>query len=153
MSSVVLAGLHLVANSQDQVACLRREAQAIIIKEALEAELKAKAGKLIILGDMNDMDNAVQPAYKVQSRSRALSILKSTGNVSLINAASKITAETDRYSVEWKPAGRAIERSLIDHILLSPDWRIASVEADHTDPITGPLRPSDHWPLKATLNL
>lgn len=158
-TSFWLVGAHLKAMFRDYESCFTREVQAQIIHDQVEP-LVSNGEKVIILGDLNDMDNdfkddKVDPNAKHakynHSISATLKILRIYPQCKLKNASKYITDGTKRYSAWYKGS-----KSLIDHILFTPSkgWSVSEVKIRHDlYDISESTRVSDHWPLELTLNL
>ena len=156
-----LVGLHLLAFPYDPERAPRRESQAEVIRRLCVREGTERRRFLIVLGDFNDFDSRVPDAAGNTTRTRVLDVIRGvdggTTRDELENVAS--TLPPDRRFSAFFDRDRdgfddgITERSMTDHILLSSELApaIELVEVfDEHDPIAGP---SDHFPLKVTLDL
>ena len=157
---VLVVGIHLLAFPTDPERAPRRESQAEVVRRLAVAEGPGRGREVIVLGDFNDFDPEVPdvagnvPISRVLQTVRAMHRENSTDDIA--NAASRLLPG-ERYSAFHDANGNGAddgisERSLTDHILLSPRLhaRIASarVLAGHD-----PLRITDHFPLEVTIDL
>jgi endonuclease/exonuclease/phosphatase family metal-dependent hydrolase len=144
----VMAGLHLLAQPKDQSRCARREAQAAIVREAVE-DMRKPGDLVVMAGDFNDHDNQVLGADGDTSITGTLAILRDSV---LVNAGAHVP-QAQRYSAEHQQDGGPAQRSLIDHVLLSPQWRVRSASFYHGYSVHGRSRVSDHYPFKVVLDV
>ena len=66
---LIMAGLHLLAHPDDQAVCVKREAQASVVRDFVRAQFADKplqpsptARHVIMLGDLNDYDGVMEDA-------------------------------------------------------------------------------------------
>ena len=156
-----LVGLHLLAFPDDSQRAPRRESQAEVIRRLCVREGTGRRRFLIVLGDFNDFDPRVQDVAGNSTRTRVLELIRGvddgTSRDDLENVASTLPPG-ERFSAFFDRDRDGFddgitERSLTDHILISRELApaIETVEVfDEHDPIEGP---SDHFPLKLTLDL
>jgi len=157
---VLLVGIHLLAFPDDPDRAPRRESQAEVLRRLAVAEGSGQEREVIVLGDFNDFDPEVPDVAGNAPISRVLETVRTLRREDrsddLGNAASRL-APGERYSAFYDANANGVddgiaERSLTDHILLSPRLhaRIASarVLAGHD-----PLRVTDHFPLEVTIDL
>ncbi len=158
--ALTLVGAHLLAFPDDPERAVRREAQAVVLR-GLEEEEGTRRGRLVVLlGDLNDLDPEVPDAAGHTSQSLVLGILRDVAPddpaddlvnpVSLLPQEERFTAFADK---NQNGADDGLdERSLTDHVLVPRvlEPAIARVEVFHQH---DPLGPSDHFPLKVTLDL
>jgi len=152
---IALIGAHLLAQPYDPERCVKREAQASVLRSVLESYL-AKGYEVILLGDLNDFDT-----YDVSNQpiSRVLSILKGDDetcmeqNTCLYNLADWLD-EKEKYSNWWDSDGNcttnsAKDYSLIDHILVSNGLLdfVSDVSIYHGYDIYCGKYDSDHYPV------
>lgn len=160
--TLLLAGAHFLAQSDNADRCLRREAQATVLTRLLQGaidRLTARRGRhrpieIIVTGDFNDHDSEAVGADGEQPLSSTLQVLKRVAGYRLRTAASWIRDQADRYS-SWHDRNRNClddgkpEHSLIDHVLLSEGLhgRLRSVWMDHNATVSCRDRVSDHFPI------
>jgi hypothetical protein len=150
---------HLIAFPNDGQRCVKREAQAVLIRDAVREAL-ASGYEVIVAGDLNDFDPDVVDEAHSRPMSRVLEILKDNGT--LINAASLINSAEQRppYSCWFDANGDGRdqgneEHTLIDHVLVSTSLApaISSMRIAHEIPGRATnSHASDHWPLLVTFN-
>lgn len=157
---LTLVGLHLLAFPGDPERAPRREAQAEVARR-FSGEEGTSAGRLVIvLGDLNDVDPEVLDTAGSTAITSVLEILRAVDprvpEDDLMNPAA-LLAEEDRFTafVDRNRNGLddgLAERTLTDHILLpgalAPAILRVEIYGGHD-----PLGPSDHFPLKVTLDL
>lgn len=150
---ILWAGAHFIAHPNNVDRCFRREAQATVLSEFIEAQLSDDETEIIITGDFNDHDDEVLGANNTPPLSSTLRILKN-GKTQLHSAASFVSEPYKRYTSWHDINGNCVddgpqEHSLIDHVLLSPGLqsKVVSVWMDHNNTIACHDRTSDHWPL------
>ncbi len=145
---LVILGAHLIsakANANEPVPpALRREAQALIIKEEVE-EWTALGYKCIIAGDMNDGDPIVKG--RDGPTSSALEIMRSSAN------GMKNFMETTS-SKERSEAVSTYYGTFVDHILIDKTITFLGSKIYTTlfKDVKG-RRISDHYPVKTTISL
>lgn len=153
-----LIGLHFLAYPTDKERCIKREAQATVIKNIFEKEMDA-GREVIVLGDVNDFDADVLDASSSKPISRVSRILKydDQGRKIMYNVAELIKSQPERYSNWWDKNDNCKielgELSLIDHLLVSTKLRglVESVKIYNIIQVCGSLQ-SDHYPVKVTLS-
>jgi len=148
-----LIGLHFLAFPDDLSRCVQREAQAKVIQE-LSTEFNSN--HLIILGDMNDFDPAIQDASDSISITGVFDILKGSR---LMNVASEIKSIPERFSCWYDKNNNCKvdkhELTILDHLLLSNELSGSIEEAFYYhgyEAYCGTLN-SDHWPVVVNLNM
>ncbi len=158
---LTLIGAHLLAFPDDPERWKRREGQAEALRR-FAAEEGTRLGRLVVLlGDLNDLDPELPDASGRVAQSDVLRILREVDKteladdlwspMALVPDERRFTSFADRDFNGLD--GGLPERSLTDHVLLSQALRerVMSVEVfDGYDPISGP---SDHFPLKVTLDV
>ncbi|HVR75836.1 MAG TPA: endonuclease/exonuclease/phosphatase family protein [Planctomycetota bacterium] len=157
---LTLVGLHLLAFPDDPERAPRREAQAEVARR-FAGEEGTSAGRLVIvLGDLNDVDPEVLDTAGSTAITSVLEILRAVDprvpEDDLMNPAA-LLAEEDRFTafVDRNQNGLddgLAERTLTDHILL-PEALAPAILQVEVYPGHDPLGPSDHFPLKVTLDL
>ena len=154
---IVFVGAHLLAFPTRQDRCVRREAQAEVLRDFI-SENKKEKDEVVIMGDFNDFDSENLGTDSAKPVSQTLSILKNISEgCKLDNVMSKIPVN-ERYS-NWHDVNRncvddgAKEHSLIDHILMSPGLskHIEKVQVLHNYDASCGSEISDHWPVLVTL--
>lgn len=157
---VALLGAHLLAFPEDPERAVRREGQAEALRRFSLEEGPLRGRLLVLCGDLNDLDPEVTPDLPGAGLSAALPILREVDATrdddDLVNAAAWLPLER-RFSVFVDRDGDGLDgglsdRSLTDHILLSPELAPALERVEVYD-AHDPLGPSDHFPLKVTLRL
>lgn len=159
--NVALFGLNLPGPPHDPSACSRREAQAKVIQERIQAERSA-GREVVVLGDLNDFDGTYPDINGHTSRSRVLELLQDLdgdGEDDLQNVISLMDA-SERYS-SWQDVADAngvlngiddgsAEHFQMDHILMSPRLfaHVQDVYIDHSFDAT---TVAGHWPLMVEL--
>ncbi len=153
---VTVIGVHFLARPDDADRRPRREAQAEVIRQLVEAEVAA-GRQVIVLGDLNDFDDAVLDRRSSRPITDVLATIKRAGPGDaddLVNVlgdvpqASRFTSLYDRNdNGEIEPG----ELSAIDHVLLSPALyrRVTDVRYVHSH---DPRTVSDHFPIVVTLS-
>ena len=152
---VTVVGIHFLAQPDNVERRDRREAQAEVIRQRVEAEL-ALGRQVVVLGDFNDFDDAVLDRRGSRPITDVLAIVKRAGpgpDDDLVNVlgdvpqADRFTALYDRNRSGTIDPG---ELSAIDHILLSPALyrRVVDVRYVHSH---DPREVSDHFPVVVTL--
>src|SRR5688572_7792056 len=157
---VLVVGIHLLAFPSDPERAPRRESQAEVLRRLAVAEGSGQEREVVVLGDFNDFDPEVPDVAGNVPISRTLETVRALRREDptddLGNAALRL-APSERYSAFHDANANGVddglsERSLTDHILLSPRLhaRIASarVLGGHD-----PLEITDHFPLEVTLDL
>ncbi|CAM9623694.1 unnamed protein product, partial [Phaeothamnion confervicola] len=156
---ITLVGAHLVAQPTDPERCAKREAQAVVLRAALEPHLAA-GREVILFGDLNDFDGGVVDSSGNQPSSRVLEILK--GNV-VPDGGSGI-ARQERYTDWWDRDGDCRvsgpgELSMLDHVLVTSGLRRAVTRATVVHSAYGAACTnstrfvSDHWPVLVEIDL
>ncbi|WP_420455372.1 endonuclease/exonuclease/phosphatase family protein [Rubrivirga sp.] len=152
---VTVVGVHFLARPDDVERRDRRQAQAEVIRQFVEAE--AAAGRQVIaLGDFNDFDDAVLDRAGSRPITDVLATVKRAGpgpDDDLVNVlgdvapAQRFTSFYDRDRDGQFDAG---EFNAIDHVLLSPGLyrRVVDVRYVHAH---DPRAVSDHFPIVVTL--
>ena len=152
--TVTFIALHLLAYPDDLERVVRREAQALIIRNLANGFLDA-GHEVVILGDINDFDSVVCDAAGNEPRSCVDRLLKDidpeTEGDEMINAAAAIP-QAERYTYWYDENRNGIddgpeEHSMIDHIYVSRDLaaHIVDVRIDHAGYEVRTV--SDHWPV------
>lgn len=153
---VTIIGVHFLARPDDVERRPRREAQAEVIRQLVEAETAA-GRQVIALGDFNDFDDQVLDRRSSQPISDVMAIVKRAGPGDaddLINVLGDVP-QADRFtSLYDRNANGTIEPgelSAIDHVLLSPALyrRVLDVRYVHSH---DPREVSDHFPIVVTLS-
>jgi len=154
LGPLTLIGLHFLAFPVDPDRCIRREAQATVIKKVATAELQA-GRQVIVLGDLNDYDFDVIDRSNSRPISRVSRLLKlnDQGAKVMVSAAEYIPLQSDRYSSWWDRNNNCVvepgELTLIDHLFVSDELKdvIVSTRIYNTIELCGSLQ-SDHYPVK-----
>jgi hypothetical protein len=157
---LTLVGVHLLAFPDDPMRVLRREAQAEVVRQLAAQEGTHKQRFAIILGDFNDLDSETEDPSGQTPITRVLEIIKEVDQEcpgdDLMNPAVLLPL-AERYTAFFDRNHNGVddglkERSLTDHLLLplslAPAIAAVEVFTDHD-----PMGPSDHFPLKVTLDL
>lgn len=153
---VTLIGVHFLAQPDSRERRPRREAQAEVIRRLVEAEL-ARGREVIVIGDLNDFDDASLDRLGNRPITDVLAIIKRASpgpEDDLVNVMADVPQEkrfTSFYDrneddvIDWN------EFSAIDHILLSPGLvkRVLEVTYVHSH---DPRKVSDHFPVVVTLS-
>lgn len=153
-------GVHLLAQPDNTMRRADREAQADAVRNAA-LKLRRKGCLPIVLGDLNDYDDAPEALDREGSRpvTRVLRILREmepdTPTDDLFNAA-EFVPRRERYTALWDRGVEGVRDpgdtfTMIDHVLLSPELRpfVTSVRIAHDH---DPYRVSDHFPVIVTLS-
>jgi exonuclease III len=148
-------GLHLKSNPEDLYSNGRRTGEAFVAQLAIRQEIIARGYKPIVLGDFNDYDADVPD--RDETRDTATNVLKMLKDYDearmgpeLINAATKIARQADRYTSLWDRNENGVEdpgdvMTMIDHTLVHHSlWPY--VKRVHISHING-LETSDHYPI------
>jgi len=157
---LTLVGVHLLAFPDDPARALRREAQAEVVRQLAADEGTRTRRFPIVLGDFNDLDPEIEDPSGQKPITRVLEIVKEGDREcpsdDLMNPA-ELLSLAERYTAFFDRNHNGVddgleERSLTDHLLLplslAPAIVAVEVFADHD-----PMGPSDHFPLKVTLDL
>ena len=148
--NIALIGIHLLAIPTDPSRCMKREAQATVIRSIVD-EYSKKGYEILVMGDFNDFDGEVLDRNSNKPTSRVLSIIKGDN---LYTAAEKIN-QSQRYS-DWYDADLDCQEdldddvSMIDHILMTKGLfekiENVSIRNDLYREFCGTYN-SDHWPV------
>ncbi len=152
---VTLVGVHFLARPDDLSRRDRREAQAEVVRRLVEREM-AQGREVVVLGDLNDVDEATPDRAGSRPITDVLATIKRAGpgpDDDLVNVirdvpqAQRFTSFYDRDRDDQFDAG---EFSAIDHVLLSPGLyrRVRDVRFVHAH---DPRETSDHFPIVVTL--
>jgi endonuclease/exonuclease/phosphatase family metal-dependent hydrolase len=150
-----LVGVHFLAQPDNPERKPRREAQAEVIRRLVAREL-AEGRAVVVLGDLNDFDDATldrngsRPITDVLARIRAAGPGPEddlTNVLADVPQPQRFTSFYDRDDDDEVEPG---ELSAIDHVLLSPALyrRVREVRYVHAH---DPRRVSDHFPVVVTL--
>lgn len=154
-------GLHLKSNPSDEYSNARRTAEATLVRRVIHGEILGKGYTPLVLGDLNDYDPDVPD--RDESRSTATSVIKDikdydpeTPGDELVNAATKIVRQADRYTShwDWNENGAADGDdvfTMIDHVLL-PKALMPHVTRVFIARCVS-LDTSDHFPIVVDLEL
>ena len=154
-------GIHLKSNPSDNYSNAKRSAQAELVRRAIRSEIVRRGYQPIVLGDFNDYDPDVPD--RDRSRDTSTSVMRDIKDYDpdrqgpeLINVASKIIRQDDRYSSHWdwnENGARDGEDvlTMIDHILI-PKEMAPSIERAFISRIVS-LHTSDHFPVVVDLKL
>lgn len=156
---ITVFGAHLLAYPDRSDRCVKREAQAAVLADAVADALKTS--EVILLGDLNDYDAEVPDKNNNQPISLVLDILKN-GTAArpydrVLRSAAEWVGQGDRYSDWWDKNGDCAaedgEMGAIDHVLLSPALfdRIDDVFFYHAYTENCDRNTSDHYPLVVDL--
>ncbi len=156
---VTIIGAHLLAYPDRCDRSIQREAQATALAN-LAREALSRGREVIVLGDLNDFDDAAADAAGNRPSSRVLSILKNLDPAAdgdeLVNVCAALPQE-DRYTDWYDRDGDGVddgarEHSQIDFVLVSRRLaeRVSYVTIAHTTP-AGEV--SDHWPIVVDLTI
>ncbi|OZC02882.1 endonuclease/exonuclease/phosphatase family protein [Rubricoccus marinus] len=152
---VTLIGVHFLARPLDAERAPRRETQAEVIRQLVEAEM-AMGREVVVLGDFNDFDDETLDRAGSVPVTDVMARIKRAGpspDDDLRNAmaevpqAERFTSLYDRNNNDVIEEG---ELSAIDHILLSPGLYSRLREVRYA-PVHDPREVSDHFPLVVTL--
>jgi len=165
---LVLIGIHFLAFPDRTDRCVQREAQAKVISDLAASEAIEKDSYVVILGDVNDFDGTITDPAGNYPISQVLSILKnpfsdkeSKSATILYNALASVSETSSRWSCWYDKDNDcgtvpADEKTLIDHILISPDLKpmLKSTKVHHElyKPVCNSFN-SDHWPISIQLSL
>lgn len=150
-----IVGVHFLSRPDDTSRKGNREAQAEVIRRFIAQE-SADGRAVIVLGDLNDFDDATPDRYGNRPITDVLARIKRAGDgpgddlknvMAEVEQARRFTAFWDRNGNDWVDEG---EFSAIDHILLSPALysRLREVHFVHAH---NPMVATDHFPIVVTL--
>ena len=151
-----IIGVHFLARPDDVERRPRREAQAEVIRQLVEAELAA-GRQTIVMGDLNDFDDRILDRRSSRPISDVLATVKRAGpgpDDDLVNVLGDVP-QAERYTSLYDRNGNDViepgELSAIDHVLLSPALyrRVVDVRYVHSH---DPRKVSDHFPIVVTLS-
>ena len=156
-----ILGLHLKSNPDDAYANSKRMAEAEIARRIVQREIVGRGYTPIVLGDLNDYDPDVPD--QDESRNTKTKVLRNLKDYDpkaegdeLINAATKIVRQEDRYTSHWDRNENGAEdysdvKTMLDHVLLHKSlWpHVTRVMIDHSHS----LETSDHFPVVVDLEL
>jgi len=155
---ISIIGAHLLAIPTQPDRCIRREAQATVLRNIAQNE-RNLGREVIILGDLNDYDNDVLDASDSVPTSRVSDLLKYNGQSRLMyNVVEMITNKANRYSSWWDKDYDCVlepgELTLIDHLLISPALydQVNSVRIFNTFTPDCDNFESDHYPIRVILS-
>ncbi len=152
---VTIVGIHFLAQPDNPERAPKREAQAEVIRRLVVRE-QALGRQIIVLGDYNDVDDAIPDRRGSRAITNVLATIKRAGDgpeddlmsvMSDVPQAQRFTSLYDRNSDGQIGPD---DLSAIDHILLSPALyaRVRDVRYVHAhDPFTV----TDHFPIVVTL--
>lgn len=146
---LLLVGVHFLAFPTTPDRCIKREAQASVIRTIVEREGLNKNYEVIVAGDFNDYDSKVIDVAGSVPTSRVMSMIKGT---QLKNVLEGYKPLLDTYS-SWYDQNNnciddgGIEHTVIDHILVSSGLRVKSVKFDRSYSASCTSIVSDHWPV------
>jgi endonuclease/exonuclease/phosphatase family metal-dependent hydrolase len=152
---VTLVGVHFLARPDDLSRRDRREAQAEVIRRLVAGEVAA-GREVIVLGDLNDHDDAVLDRAGSRPVTDVLATVKAAGPGpadDLVNVLGDVP-QAERFTAYWDRdrdgAFDEGEFSAIDHVLLSPALYelVRDVRYVHAH---DPRTVSDHFPVVVTL--
>jgi endonuclease/exonuclease/phosphatase family metal-dependent hydrolase len=154
-------GLHLKSDPEDAYSNGRRTAECEIARRVVRQEIVKRGYTPIVLGDLNDYDPDVpdrddkrNPQTEVMKRLKDYD--EERDGAELVNAASKIVRQADRYTSHWDRNENDADdpgdvKTMLDHILLHeslmPHVRRVFISHAHD------LRTSDHYPVIVDLEL
>ena len=150
-----LIGVHLLAMPDNTQRKPQREAQAEVIRRLAAAELAAGRA-VVVMGDLNDFDEATPDVKGSQPITDVLATIKRAGpaaNDDLRNVLAEVP-QARRFTNFWDRNRNGQfdtgEFSAIDHVLLSPALygKLAEVSFVHSH---DPRLVSDHFPIVVTL--
>ncbi|KAL0237647.1 hypothetical protein PCE1_001041 [Barthelona sp. PCE] len=152
---LALYGVHFIAHPDDPVKCVKREAQAMVLKNFIEQDVNYEY--VCVLGDFNDYDSTVPDQAGNLAASRASAFLKDSA-MGLFSV-SEFADKSERWTSWWnkhhdgKDHGGK-EHTQIDHILLDNRMRgaVKSVAYDHNHKTGDGYFVSDHWGMWVTLD-
>jgi len=158
LGQISLIGVHFLAFPTTPDRCIRREAQATVIRNIATRE-RNSGRQVVILGDLNDYDRDLLDASNNVPTSRVSDFLKYNGNTQIMyNVVEQVTQRTNRYSSWWDRNNNCYvdngELTLIDHILVSPvlNQRIRSVVIFNDVWEMCDSLESDHYPIKVVFD-
>ncbi|KAI8816404.1 Endonuclease/exonuclease/phosphatase [Fimicolochytrium jonesii] len=156
---ITLGGTHLIAYPDKRDRCEKREAQAQVLSQAIQAQLSSfPSDEVIIMGDFNDYDDQIIDAAGVIDTpiSQALNHLRTTTSPPLFNLAHTWHNQSERYTNWYDRNGDCVdgggdEHVLIDHVLVSAGLRGRLMESRpvHKYKNFCGTVDSDHWPIYA----
>jgi exonuclease III len=155
---IALVGAHFLAMPTDPDRCAKREAQAAIIRNIVDAYMEKKF-EVIVMGDFNDYDNEILDINNHIPTSRVLDIIKKglgedeKDHSNVLVSSEEMVKKEDRYSLWWDENGdgkvESSEYALIDYILVTPtiyNW-IENVVVYHGYEEGLDIYNSDHYPI------
>jgi endonuclease/exonuclease/phosphatase family metal-dependent hydrolase len=154
-------GLHLKSNPEDSYANGKRTGEAEIVRRLVRAEIVPRGYLPIVLGDLNDYDPDVPD--RDESRNPATTVIKDIKDFDpdrpgpeLVNPASKIVRQADRYSDHWDWNENGAHDSddvytMIDHILLAKELMPYVTHVFICHSVSDDV--SDHYPVVVDLKL
>ena len=153
---VTVIGVHFLARPDDIERKPRREAQAEVIRQLVEAETAA-GRQVIALGDFNDFDDAALDRRSSRPITEVMATIKRAGPgpdddlVNVLGDVPQASRFTSLYDRNGNGAIEPGELSAIDHVLLSPALyrRVVDVRYVHSH---DPREVSDHFPIVVTLS-
>lgn len=154
-------GLHLKSNPDDNYANGRRTGETEVARRIISKEIVARGYTPIVLGDINDYDPDVPD--RDETRNTKTEVLKRLKNFDekrdgdeLVNAASQIVRQADRYTSHWDRNENGADdpydvKTMIDHVLLDRSLmpHVKRVFIDHSTN----LETSDHYPIVVDFEL
>ena len=158
--TITFIGVHLLAYPDDLQRAVRREAQALIIRNLAKSFLD-QGHEVVILGDINDFDTLASDAAGNEPISCVDQLLTDIDTdregIEMMNAATTLP-QSERYSY-WYDINQngiddgAEEHSMIDHMYISLGLAdtISSFHIDHAGYEARTV--SDHWPIITTFLL
>lgn len=158
--TITFVGVHLLAYPDDLQRAVRREAQALIIRNLAKSFLD-HGHEVVILGDVNDFDSVVCDAAGNEPLSCVDQLFTDIDSEAegdeMMNAAIHIPQD-ERFTYWYDINGNDVddgpeEHSMIDHMYVSLGIAasISSVRIDHAGYEARTV--SDHWPIIATFAL
>jgi len=159
LGQISLIGAHLLAFPTTPDRCVRREAQATVLRNIAQNE-RNLGRQVVILGDINDYDRDVLDASDSIPTSRVSILLKydDSGRKIMDSVIESVSQQPSRYSSWWDQDNDCIvedgELTLIDHLLISPilTSRVLSVQLYNTVIEECDSLESDHYPIKVVLD-
>jgi len=159
LGQISLIGAHLLAFPTTPDRCIRREAQATVLRNIAQNE-RNLGRQVVILGDINDYDVDVLDASDSVPTSRVSNFLKydDSGRKIMYSVVESVTQQPSRYSSWWDQDNDCIvedgELTLIDHLLISPllNSRLLTVQLYNTVIEECDSLESDHYTIKVVLD-
>lgn len=157
--NISLVGAHFLSNPNDPTACVKREAQSLVLQQTINSIIPYN--DVIVMGDFNDFDPLILDINANLPNSRVLNIIRGyEGHAKYeLFSVGNLTFQNNRYTDWYDPNEDCIvetsEYSTIDHIFLTKHLY------DHVDKILYyhdyeqgcNINNSDHYPIIVTIQV